>query len=53
MNSINLVSKFGESSIPIQVITLRDSFFVYVGTAEMNFENLIVSMNYNDVYLVI
>jgi hypothetical protein len=49
MKSHSITSKFENYQIPIQIIAMKDSFFVYIGTAELNFENLIVSLCHNEV----
>jgi hypothetical protein len=51
MKSHTIISQYENFKIPIQVITLKDSFFVYIGTSELNFENLIVSLSCGDVIL--
>jgi hypothetical protein len=43
MENYAFVSRFETYQIPIQILKLKDSFFVYVGTPDMNFENLIIS----------
>jgi len=43
METFNFVSKFEDYQIPIQIIKLKDSFFVYVGNSQFNFNNLIIS----------
>jgi hypothetical protein len=43
MKNYAFVSIFETFQIPIQIIKLKDSFFVYVGTPDMKFENLIIT----------
>lgn len=43
MESFNFYSKFESISIPIQIIKLYKSFFVYVGSPQLSFDNLTVS----------
>jgi hypothetical protein len=43
MESYSIISKYESYSIPIQIIKLKDSFFIYVGTSGFNFDNLIIS----------
>jgi hypothetical protein len=44
MEICNFFSKFDTIDIPIQIIKLKDSFFIYIGTQNLNFENLNVSI---------
>jgi hypothetical protein len=43
MENYAFVCKFETYQIPVQILKLKDSFFVYVGTPNMKFENLIIS----------
>lgn len=43
MQSINFTSKYENSTIPIQIIKLQDSYFIYVGNTGMTFDNINVS----------
>ncbi len=44
MESYNYISKFDAIDVPIQIIKLDGSFFVYIGSPELFFDNLNVSM---------
>jgi hypothetical protein len=44
MESHNFFSQFDTVDIPIQIIKLKNSFFIYVGTPQLQFENLNVSI---------
>jgi hypothetical protein len=49
MKSETIISQFECFKMPIQILTLKDSFFIYIGTADLRFENLIVSICHNNV----
>lgn len=54
MNSINFYSNFENITIPIQIITLNESYFIYIGTSEFLFDNLTVGVfnkNANQVHV--
>lgn len=44
MNSINFYSNIENINIPIQIITLNESFFIYIGSSEFLFDNLTVGI---------
>lgn len=44
MNSTSLELKYRNTSLPIQIIKLSDSFYVYVGTTNLNLANLTIGM---------
>jgi hypothetical protein len=44
MDSINFVSSFDKIKTPIQIITLQDSFFIYIGNGNFNFDNLTIGI---------
>ena len=43
METYNFISKYESYQIPIQIIKLKDSFFIYIGSPSMSFQNLSVS----------
>lgn len=44
MKSNNLELKYKNTNLPIQIISLSNSYFVYVGTNKLNFDNLTIGM---------
>lgn len=44
MDSYSLELKFKETIVPIQIVVLNQSYFIYVGTTHLNFENLTIGM---------
>lgn len=51
MEAYNFYTNFESSNFLIQILQLKESYFIYVGTSQMNFDNLSISMpikvNYN------
>lgn len=43
METFNFFSKYDNIDIPIQIIKLKDSLFVYIGTPSLLFKNLNVA----------
>ena len=48
MESYSFVSIYENYEIPVQLLKLKDSLFIYVGTKSMNFDNLSVSTYNNE-----
>jgi hypothetical protein len=44
MKSVSLELKYKNTELPIQIITLSNSYYVYVGTNKLNFDNLTIGM---------
>lgn len=50
MESHSLEFEFHGTSLPVQVIKMSGSYFVYLGKSNFSFENLIVGFQHKDIH---
>ena len=44
MKNKNYILSFSNHDIPLQVLTMKDSYYIYIGNSNMSFDNLVMSI---------
>ena len=44
MKNQNYILSFSNYDIPLQVLTMKDSYYIYIGNSNMSFDNLVMSI---------
>ena len=44
MKNQNYILSFFNYDIPLQVLTMKDSYYIYIGNSNMSFDNLVMSI---------
>ena len=44
MKNKNYILSFSNHDIPLQVLTMKDSYYMYIGNSNMSFDNLVMSI---------
>ena len=44
MKNQNYILNFSHNDIPLQVLSMKDSYYIYIGNSNMTFDNLVMSI---------
>jgi thiol-disulfide isomerase/thioredoxin len=44
MKNQNYILNFSNNDIPLQVLSMKDSYYIYIGNSNMTFDNLVMSI---------